>query len=187
MIYGMKIPKIDTIEKLVSKWGNCVTCPIGQFATRKAFVSGSREPKFLFIGEGPGVSEDVLGEPFVGPAGRLLKVALKEAGFVPREVAVTNLVACRPCDKKEGPNRAPLQYEVENCKERLQETIDILMPKILVAVGRVPAQYIGAYGMPFKTIYHPSYILRNGGRRAKQYPDYLKSLKKLRRVTDGKV
>lgn len=177
----MKRSKIDTIDKLAQKWSPCVTCPIGVWATKKAFISGSREPKFLFIGEGPGVSEDALGEPFVGPAGNLLRAALKEAGFLPREMAMTNLIACRPCDSAGGPNRAPNAMEVSNCSERLEETIQILKPKVLIAVGNVPHQFMERYRGHFK-IYHPSYILRNGGRKAKQYPDYVKSLQKLRRV-----
>lgn len=179
----MLTPKIDTIERLKAKWGGCVTCRIGTFAVRKAFLSGSKQPHFLFIGEGPGVSEDTLGEPFVGPAGRLLKKALVQAGFLHREYALTNLVLCRPSDGPKEPNRPPSFNEVQNCLERLNETIAILKPKTIVAVGLVPAGYLKRVSIEFKyAIRHPAYVLRRGGYKSPDYPDYIKSLLKLRRV-----
>jgi DNA polymerase len=183
----MIIPKINTVERLVSKWKDCVTCPIGTWAHKKCFVSGSRKPKYLFIGEGPGASEDLLGEPFVGPAGRLLRKALMLAGYLPDEWALTNLVACRPCDGPKEPNRPPLTFEVGHCAERLIDTICVLSPKVLITVGQVSHQNTPrGLGLEMDSVVHPAYLLRQGGYKSRLWPQYVKTLKKIRR-TYGKV
>lgn len=162
-------------------WKACEACMIADWAFQKVFFDGSVTPYWLFCGEGPGVSEDALGQPFVGASGRLLREALDLVGFPHIAYALTNLVACRPCDSPRGDNRTPNQTEIENCSDRLRGLIDILKPRILVAVGRVAAvQLSDNYNLPMRSILHPSFILRRGGRKAKEWKDWLLSLNKIK-------
>lgn len=172
------------VEKHCELWKACDSCMISEFAFQKVFFDGSYRPYWLFIGEGPGVSEDAIGQPFVGPSGRLLREAIDKTGFPRSAVAFTNLVACRPTDGPKEGNRAPDSDEVEACSDRLRGIINILKPKILVGVGKVPANYLSDnFTLPMRSIYHPAFILRRGGSKAKEYKDWLRSLKRIKEGT----
>lgn len=162
-------------------WKRCEACTIAGFAFQKVFFEGSLNPYWLFVGEGPGVAEDAIGEPFVGPSGRLLREAIDLIGFPSDSYAFTNLVSCRPCSSLGGPNRPPDKDEIENCSDRLRALINIVKPKVLVGVGKLPAHYLSDnYNYPMRSILHPSYILRRGGRKAREWKDWIKSLKKIK-------
>lgn len=170
------------------KWKNCHDCTIGRWAFKHCFGNGSLSAKFVFIGEGPGASEDALGMPFVGPAGKLLVKAVCMAGFVPDECFLTNLVACRPTDVQNGPNRVPSSREVANCSSRLEEVVKIIKPKHIIAVGSVPAGYllgrVGQFGglqAVYSKIKHPAWVLRQGGERSEAWGDFVDSLKEIKR------
>ncbi len=184
-------PKPATPLNILEKeWYNCTKCEIGCKAhrhvlweivpaTRPSGLSGivSSRIRVAFIGEGPGQSEDTLGRPLIGPAGRLLRKAIRRSsraetvGYV-----LTNLIACRPRDA-EGKNREPDMLEVENCAPRLIGLLNILKPEVIVLLGKVPQAYWASdirrgitYLQPVTYgIYHPSYLLRDGGEKHPKY------------------
>jgi len=151
-----------SFQAIAETWSACKRCKIGLFAFNHVFFDGSEKARVMFVGEGPGVSEDALGIPFVGPSGRLLREALKKVGLT--SYCFTNLVACRPCDNPHGPNRAPTSEEILNCDDRLRTTVALVKPKLLVAVGQVPMTWLteNFSGYRIRKIKHPAYILRNG-------------------------
>lgn len=172
-------PQVETVAKT---WEACRACVIGSFAFRHVFGKGTTPAKFLFIGEGPDVSEDALGEPFVGPSGRLLREALGEAGFCSSDIFITNLVACRPTDKLGGNNRAPTHEEIRKCSPRLKAIISLVKPLLIVAVGNVAdAELQENYSNHhIWKIRHPAFILRHGGKSSEMYKAWLKELKSIR-------
>lgn len=173
-------------NKFLGKWATCTRCKIGAWAHRHVIGEGMIPAPMLFVGEGPGVSEDALGIPFVGLSGKLLKYALAEAGVGPELVYYTNLVACRPCDSPSKTNRPPSKTEVANCSERLEKIVFLVRPQIIVAVGSCPSKYLGASyrTYPVRTISHPSYILRNGGKGGALYKPWLSSIKFILNLLD---
>lgn len=170
------------LETLVQKWEDCNRCVIGNYAFKHVFGNGHHPAPFLFVGEAPGVSEDVIGNPFVGPSGKLLREALILAGYKNSDYFITNLVACRPTDKLGGKNRAPTHVEIGNCSSRLRAIISLVKPKIIVGVGNVSgAELEDKYsGYHIHRIRHPAFILRNGGRKSSLYRPWIKELKLVR-------
>lgn len=167
---------------LVKEWKDCKLCPIGKVARSHVFYRGNLEAKVAFIGEGPGKSEDILGEPFVGRAGKLLDQAIRDAGQQPDEAFFTNLVACRPCDGLRKPNRAPSEAEVANCSDRLRKTLQIVLPGVIVWLGKVPQHYSDKHrGAPWLSFFlpHPAWILRCGGVGSEQYSKYVLKLREV--------
>lgn len=168
-----------------SDWSGCVKCSIGIFAYKHVLYSGPLSARVVFIGEGPGKSEDTIGQAFVGRAGRLLKIMVSNAGIEPKTCGYTNLVACRPCDKREGPNRAPEHREVVNCRPRLLEILRVVQPKHVVLLGRVPARQApkaSQWGHPAERVHHlphPAYILRLGGEKCDEFHEFSKKLKEV--------
>jgi len=119
----------------------------------------------LFCGEAPGVSEDVIGRPFIGPAGKLLDRIIDQAfGEVQPTYCLTNLVCCFPREaKREGTNEPP-KKAIEACRPRLLELIQMCNPRLIVAAGDLARKHLMAGGMlkgrAFCSITHPSAILR---------------------------
>jgi uracil-DNA glycosylase family 4 len=114
----------------------CQKCPLGK--TRKNFVFGSGDPqaKVVFVGEAPGGEEDVQGLPFVGEAGKLLTKIIESTKLWKRsEVFICNILKCRPPN-----NRTPSPEEMEKCRPYLEEQIQILKPKFIMAMGATAAQ-----------------------------------------------
>jgi uracil-DNA glycosylase family 4 len=138
----------------------------------------------MIVGEGPGLGEDVLGRPFIGPAGKLLRRCLEKSipeGFND-PICLTNLLACRPYDGEptSASNRAPLPEEIEACRPRLTSLVSIMQPSLVIAAGRVAEEYV--LGPLFDAdvyqvtvhVPHPSYILRSG--REEEYINTLKDV-----------
>lgn len=122
----------------VAKWTGCQLCPLGGTRLKMCFARGRLPADVLLCGEAPGESENVLGQPFVGPAGHLLDriMARALAPFPGVRWVVTNLVCCIPRDPEKGGKLAvPLPEEVRACAPRLLEFIDLARPRLLVAVG----------------------------------------------------
>lgn len=132
--------------------------------------------KILFVGEAPGETEDQMGLPFQGRSGKFLKKLLRETGFDPRTVYITNAVKCRP-----PKNRKPTKQEIQSCKPWLEEQIEILKPACIVCVGHAAAvailgakssdrvkelmgQWHSLSGLPVRVIPHPSYLMQHGRR-----------------------
>jgi len=154
------------------RWIGCQKCRIGAIARHHCFFRGLLPCHVLFIGEGPGKTEDLLGLPFVGRAGRLLDVWLN-ATLAPSKRtlegrpfrwAITNLVLCRPCEGLTAPNRAPAPVEVRNCQGRLMEFIhDLARPRAVVLLGRTTEDYAPQFDVPMLAVPHPAWVCRRGG------------------------
>ncbi|MGH8014619.1 MAG: uracil-DNA glycosylase [Candidatus Zixiibacteriota bacterium] len=172
---------------------NCLKCPLG--ATRTKFVYGVGNPnaKIVFIGEGPGREEDLKGEPFVGPAGKLLDKILAAINFDRSQVYIANVVKCRPPE-----NRQPLPAEMDACFPYLLEQLRLIKPKLICALGRVAAMGLlktsaslgnlrGRWhefkGMELLVTYHPAALLRNPDWKKNTWED----MKKLRARYDELV
>ena len=164
-------------EALAEQVRGCVRCP-ELVANRTTVVPGVRPPgaRVLLVGEAPGAQEDLAGEPFVGRSGQLLDVLLAEAGLPRADVAVTNVVKCRPPG-----NRAPRRAEVASCRPWLTAQLAIADPEVVVSLGSTalawflgPAARIAAardvvhdwHGRRLVATYHPSAAVRFGPRGA---------------------
>ncbi|MBN1497023.1 MAG: uracil-DNA glycosylase [Spirochaetes bacterium] len=158
----------------------CDKCRLCTTRTRTVFGEGNPDAEVLFIGEGPGKQEDITGRPFVGRAGELLTRIIEFGMGVPRsEVYIANLVKCRPTvDMNLMRDRPPDPDELQACVPYLMAQIDIIRPRVIVALGSPSSKFLlattsgitrirgrwGEYrGIPVMPTYHPSYLLRNGG------------------------
>lgn len=150
------------IKNHVQKWNGCKRCLIGDLATRTVMYRGEIPCDVLLIGEAPGFDEDDQGKPFVGKSGELLDFLIEKSYLNRLKLCISNLVACRPCNYKNAPNREPSVEEVENCQDRLIEFVKIAKPKVLVNVGKVSARLFPFRKFPnlvSKQILHPSHLL----------------------------
>ncbi len=150
------------------KWKNCELCNLCERRGKVVLARGTVPADVLFVGEAPGVSEDVLGRPFVGPAGKLLDQIIESAwpvdpGLRFLTFAFTNIIACIP---KNGGAKIgePPKYAVEACSDRLIEFITLCSPRLIVAVGKFAINNLGNYTssgtVEVIEIVHPAAILR---------------------------
>lgn len=183
----------DDLETLISECKKCQKCPLRKLAASQV-VPGEGNPhaQIMFIGEGPGATEDKLGRPFVGAAGKFLDIMLASIGIKREDVYIANMVKCRPPQ-----NRDPQDVEKEACRPWLDEQIRLINPKVFVPLGRhalnkfLPNMSIGmAHGKIFayqgKVIYasyHPAVALYNGSMRNTLIAD----IKILKDYLEGKV
>jgi uracil-DNA glycosylase family 4 len=161
---------------------NCTVCTLCKQRNQVVFGVGAQSAQWLFIGEGPGAEEDQSGEPFVGQAGKLLDAMLTAVGLQRgREVYIANVVKCRPPG-----NRTPLAEEAAACAPLLDRQIELIRPKIIVALGRTAitrltgseAAMAAVRGrvhtyrnIPVIATYHPAYLLRNLPEKLKAWED----------------
>ena len=169
----------DELRQSVSA---CRACELGEARKQAVFGVGDLKPDWLFVGEGPGAEEDERGEPFVGQAGRLLDAMLAAIDLKRGEkVYIANAVKCRPPG-----NRTPEPAETAACRPYLERQIELLKPKLIVAMGRPAAQTLlerevkiaavrgklfEVRGIPLIVTYHPAYLLRNLADKAKAWED----------------
>jgi len=147
----------------------CRRCRLHESKTHYVPGEGSNRPDIMFIGEGPGETEDQFGRPFIGKAGQLLDKIIQKMGMKREEVFIANVVKCRPPN-----NREPQKDEVDACLPYLSKQIAILQPKVIVCLGRVAlnnllgtnhsmgrirGQLLSFHDTPLIPTYHPSYIL----------------------------
>ncbi|MCU0869044.1 MAG: uracil-DNA glycosylase [Burkholderiales bacterium] len=160
----------------------CTQCGLAATRNRTVFGVGDPAADWMFVGEGPGADEDAKGEPFVGQAGRLLDAMLAAIGLQRgRDVYIANVVKCRPPG-----NRNPAPDESAACSPYLQRQIDLVRPRLIVALGKVPATHLlgrdqsiaslrgqvhDHRGIPLLITYHPAYLLRNLPDKAKAWED----------------
>ncbi len=148
-------------------------------AARKnvVFGVGDINAQLMFVGEAPGADEDAQGEPFVGQAGHLLTKIIQTMGLSRGSVYIANILKCRPDTPGQAAgNRKPTPEEMQTCIPYLQEQIDLIQPKVLVALGatavegllgktigitRLRGQWRTYRGIPLMPTYHPAYLLRN--------------------------
>ena len=179
-------------EKLETSCKACTKCALCQTRHNVVFGVGPHDAEVFFIGEGPGEQEDLRGEPFVGPAGKLLDDMLCIIDLGRENCYIGNIVKCRPPH-----NRDPLQTEQDACIDWLRAQTRLLRPKIIVCLGRIAAmkliredfkisrehgQWEKKGGIWFTALYHPSALLRDETKRPETFRD-LKSLQaKVREV-----
>ena len=177
--------------ELKARVAGCTDCPLHQKRTKTVFGVGDENADWLFVGEGPGAEEDAKGEPFVGQAGRLLDNMLPAIGLKRGEnVYIANCVKCRPPG-----NRNPEPAEAHACEPYLHRQIELLRPKLIVALGRVAALNLLATdasiaslrgrvhqyrGIPLIVTYHPAYLLRNLPDKAKAWEDLCFAVRAMR-------
>lgn len=169
--------------QLQSQVSACTQCALSQSRTQTVFGTGSRFADLLIVGEAPGFNEDQQGEPFVGKAGQLLNAMLQSIELKRDDVYIANILKCRPPE-----NRDPQQSEVEQCTTFLDQQIDLLQPKVILAVGRFAAQYLlsttaslstlraetqryAKRDIPLVVSYHPAYLLRSPRAKGEAYRD----------------
>lgn len=159
----------------------CTKCPLHKSRTQTVFGIGDPHAKLLIVGEAPGESEDRLGEPFVGRAGKLLDKMLQAIGLNRQAVYIANVLKCRPPS-----NRDPLPEEVAKCTPYLEQQIALLEPQLILAVGRIAAHHLLGLDLslsrlrgqtykfgstPLLVTYHPAYLLRNPRDKSKAFQD----------------
>ena len=168
--------------QLKSSVAACTSCILHKQRRQAVFGVGDERAEWLFIGEGPGAEEDARGEPFVGQAGKLLDNMLAAIGLKRGDnVYIANVVKCRPPG-----NRAPEPAEANTCEPYLSRQIELIKPRLIVALGKIAAQnLLGAEatiaslrgrtlayrGTPLIVTYHPAYLLRNLTDKAKAWED----------------
>jgi DNA polymerase len=173
-------PDWQELEKMVS---GCNLCGLQESRTRTVFGAGNRDADWLVIGEAPGADEDRQGEPFVGRAGQLLTEMLFAVGLKRDDVYICNILKCRPPG-----NRNPSTQEVSYCNAYLQRQIELIAPRLILAVGGVAANSLldmdekvgqlrgkvhdyGTQKIPLVVTYHPAYLLRSPLEKRKVWKD----------------
>jgi len=161
---------------------SCTACGLRAGCTQTVFGVGDESAQWLLVGEAPGAEEDRLGEPFVGQAGKLLDSMLAALGLERgRNVYIANVLKCRPPG-----NRNPEPGEVAQCSPHLSRQIELIQPKLILAMGRFAVQTLldteatiaslrgtvhRYHGVPLVVTYHPAYLLRNLPDKAKAWAD----------------
>lgn len=160
---------------------NCTRCELSKSRTKTVFGVGNRSADWMIIGEAPGSEEDRRGEPFVGRAGKLLDEMLHAIGLSRDTVFIANILKCRPPN-----NRDPKPAEAAECRRYLERQIELIQPKIILAVGKIAAQnLLGSTetvgrmrsrqhelnGIPLVVTYHPAYLLRSPSHKRDSWRD----------------
>jgi len=170
-------------EELAARVAACTLCDLHRERTNTVFGVGQRDAALMVIGEAPGADEDRQGEPFVGRAGQLLNAMLWAIGFAREQVYIANILKCRPPN-----NRDPKPEEASACSAYLDQQIRLIQPRVMLAVGRIAAQWLlqsdmaigrlrgrvlrhGGSGIPLVATYHPAYLLRSPLAKAKSWQD----------------
>ena len=179
----------DALAAVRTEIGDCVRCKLHAQGRRQiVFGVGNPSADLMFVGEAPGADEDVQGIPFVGRAGQLLTKIIEAIDLKREDVYIANVIKCRPPG-----NRNPEQDEVETCEPFLFQQIDVIKPKVIVALGTFAArallrtldpisrlrgrmfEYRGAKLIP---TFHPAYLLRNPSSKREVWED-MKVVRKL--------
>ncbi len=162
--------------------GDCTRCPLA-YAGRHTIVFADGDPnaRLMFVGEGPGADEDASGVPFVGKAGQLLNNMISAMGAAREEVYIANIVKCRPPQ-----NRAPEPVEANTCSQFLVRQIDVVQPRVIVALGATAATYLlgvkqslaslrgrwhSCRGAKVAVTYHPAFLLRDPRQKGEAWKD----------------
>jgi uracil-DNA glycosylase len=169
--------------------GDCTRCRLHKGRTNLVFGVGNVNADLMFVGEGPGADEDAQGEPFVGRAGQLLNNMISAMGIKREDVYIANVVKCRPPS-----NRTPEKDECDTCSPFLMRQIDIIKPKVIVALGAVAAKNLLAVNDSMANLrgrwydfrdskllvtYHPAYLLRDPRQKKEAWKDLQMVMKEL--------
>ena len=170
-------------EELKNTCMQCTKCGLCETRHNVVFGVGNPDADVLFVGEGPGEQEDLKGEPFVGPAGKLLDDMLSIIDLDRTKCYIANIVKCRP-----PKNRVPLETEQDACIDYLRNQVALIKPKIIVCLGRIAATRLiradfritrehGTWtergGIWMTATYHPSALLRDVSKRPEAFEDLL--------------
>jgi DNA polymerase len=172
---GMVSDSVQILEELKARALVCTRCRLAETRTQVVFGVGDPRARLMFVGEAPGQNEDLLGEPFVGAAGKLLDTLLGEIGMQRPEVYIANVLKCRPPG-----NRDPRPDEIDSCKGYLREQIRLISPDVVMTLGNFATKlllntetgitrlrglahpwWLGATLVP---TFHPAAALRGGDR-----------------------
>lgn len=180
-------------EKLEQSCLACRRCALYSTRHNVVFGVGNREADVMFVGEGPGEQEDLLGKPFVGPAGKLLDEMLCIIDLDRKKNCyIGNIVKCRPPH-----NRDPREEEQDACIDYLRNQVALVKPKVIVCLGRIAAmrlirpdykitrehgQWVEKNGIWLTAIYHPSALLRDAVKRPETFEDLLSIREKLKEI-----
>jgi DNA polymerase len=190
--------KQDAFAALEQKAKVCVKCP-NLVASRRSVVFGvgNIDSPLMFVGEAPGADEDIQGEPFVGRAGQLLTKIIQAMGLSREQVYIANILKCRPdMPANTAGNRRPTPEEMQTCIPYLEQQIDLIKPKVLVALGGIAVEgltqkesrilsqrgkWLEYRNIPMMPTLHPSYVLRQGDNATKRmtWEDMLQVMEKL--------
>ncbi len=176
---------------------NWQLCELHATRTQAVFGVGNHHADWLIVGEAPGADEDRQGEPFVGRAGQLLNEMLIAIGLQREQVYIANVLKCRPPN-----NRDPKPEEAASCSPYLQRQIELIQPRVILAVGRIAAQrllhsnaslarmrgqlhHMESIRCPVIVTYHPAYLLRSPAEKRKAWQDLLFARKYVAQAMEG--
>jgi uracil-DNA glycosylase family 4 len=179
---GERRTALQTLEATVA---SCESCALHRTRTQTVFGVGNPSADLLIVGEAPGADEDRQGKPFVGRAGQLLNRMLAAIQLSREQVYIANVLKCRPPN-----NRDPKPEEATACNAFLERQIELIEPRVILAVGRISAQWLlqsdrpigslrgvahrfGADGIALVATYHPAYLLRSPKAKAKAWQDLI--------------
>ena len=173
--------KRPTLADVRRELGDCERCKLHKTRTNIVFGTGNEQAKLVFVGEGPGLDEDIQGEPFVGAAGQLLTRIIRAINLRREDVYICNIIKCRP-----PKNRNPEPDEIEACKPFVLKQLEVIRPRLICALGSVAAQALletaapigilrGRFhsfrGVKLMPTYHPAYLLRNPAKKRGVWED----------------
>lgn len=180
-------------EDLIAACSNCTRCELCKTRRNVVVGGGNENADVMFIGEGPGESEDLQGQPFVGRGGQLLDKMLTAVDLDRKKnIYIANIVKCRP-----PKNRDPKPEEQEMCLDWLRNQVKLIQPKIIVCLGRIAAARIiksdikitrehGIFfeknGIQMMAMLHPAAVLRDPRRKPEAFDDFLKLREKINEI-----
>jgi len=157
----------ERLVELYHEASDCVRCPLHQGRTKVVFGAGNADADLMFVGEAPGMHEDLQGLPFVGRAGKLLDQLLEEVGLSRPEVFITNVLLCRPPG-----NRDPQPDEIDTCKPYLHRKIELIEPKVICTLGNFATKLITRSNRGITGVHGRPQVHELGGRTVRVYPLY---------------
>jgi uracil-DNA glycosylase family 4 len=194
-LFGGPLAHLGSLEEIARVVHECTRCPLYATATNAVPGEGSPQADVMIVGEAPGANEDATGRPFVGPAGQLLSKILAAVNLRREDVFICNVMKHRPPG-----NRNPTPDEVAACSPYLVRQIEVLKPKVILALGTFAAQTLLAtklsigklrgqvhryHGVPLIVTYHPAALLRNPGWKRPTWEDVQLARRVLDRAAAG--
>lgn len=184
--------KQDLLNKIKNVANSCEKCQLCKTRNNVVFGEGNPDANLMYIGEAPGASENKLGRPFVGKAGKLLNKIIKAMNLKREDTYITNTVLCRP-----PKNRKPQPDEMNACRHYLDKQIEIVDPQIIITLGLTATQIMTTSNATMKILrkckirygdrqlfctYHPSYLLRNPKMKKETWEDMKIVMKELEKI-----
>jgi DNA polymerase len=157
----------EELKVLYAQVRDCTRCPLHQGRTNAVFGAGNADAELMFIGEAPGASEDRLGLPFVGAAGKLLDKLLAEIGLDRKDVWIGNVLRCRPPD-----NRDPQPREIEACQDYLFEQVRLIEPSVICTLGNFSTKLLRGDTTGISRLHGRDELRVIGPRAVRLYPLY---------------